>query len=206
MTTNKELKLRAKQLLGNHYFKKDWLFPVLALLILSAALELAGALTFGIGTIAAFGFICTAEARYFLGIKRGTVNKKDMTVLFNSVKDKPLDQLFLGLTHMLFVFLWTLLLIIPGIIKSYAYSMAYYIKLDHPEYTAKQALKASEELMYGHKWQLFLLDLSFIGWFLLGIVTFGAALVWAAPYMGASKVEFYHDLTKGAVVLESITL
>ncbi len=64
-----------------------------------------------------------------------------------------------------YTLLWSVLLIVPGIIKFISYSMAYYILLDHPEYTASEAIKKSQVLMKGHKLDLFLLSLSFIGWF-----------------------------------------
>ena len=89
---------------------------------------------------------------------------------------------------------------------AYAYSMAAYIKVDHPEYSPIQAIKVSTELMRGHKWQLFVLDLSFIGWLLLSFVTFGLASLWVAPYIAASRAEFYQELVKSQTPIETVTL
>lgn len=91
----------------------------------------------------------------------------------------------------IYIALWSILLIIPGIIKSYSYSMAYYILLDHPEYSAFQAITESRKLMNGHKWQLFVLHLTFIGWFLLSFISLGIGFFWLIPYFNAAQMQFY---------------
>ncbi|MBM6616840.1 DUF975 family protein [Bacillus suaedaesalsae] len=93
-----------------------------------------------------------------------------------------------------FVLLWSLLLIIPGIIKGIAYSQAFYILKDKPEYGTLQAITESRKLMDGYKWKYFLLQLSFIGWILLSILTLGIGLLWVIPYMNASYATFYQNL------------
>ena len=94
----------------------------------------------------------------------------------------------------LFVFLWCLLLIIPGIIKAYAYIMAPYIAEDNPELDPIECLRRSEVLMYGHKMDLFILHLSFIGWILVGTITLGIGLLWVKPWMEMAQVKFYEEL------------
>ncbi len=94
----------------------------------------------------------------------------------------------------LFVMLWTLLFIIPGVIMAYAYSMSVYIANDNPELTSMEAIQKSKELMKGHKWDLFVLDLSFIGWILLACITFGAGLILLKPYVETAHAEFYRNL------------
>lgn len=94
----------------------------------------------------------------------------------------------------LFIVLWSLLLIIPGIIKAYAYSMAPYIAEDNPELGPSECLRRSEALMYGHKMDLFILHLSFIGWILLGILSLGIGLLWVAPWTEMAQVKFYEEL------------
>ncbi len=94
----------------------------------------------------------------------------------------------------IFIFLWSLLLIIPGIIKSLAYSMSFFISDEHPEMTTLQCIDESERMMKGHKWELFILKLSFIGWILLAILTLGIGFLWLAPYMHTTKVKFYEQL------------
>ncbi len=90
--------------------------------------------------------------------------------------------------------LWSLLLIIPGIIKYYSYSMTYYILLDEPELKYDAAIEKSMEMMKGKKLKLFLLDLSFIGWALLCILTLGFGLVLLLPYVYTARAAFYEDL------------
>ena len=94
----------------------------------------------------------------------------------------------------IFVCLWTLLLIVPGIMKAFSYSMCLYILLDHPEYSPLEAIKKSKEMMYGHRMELFVLALRFIPWILLGIITLGIGFIWAAPYISTAYCEFYLQL------------
>lgn len=92
------------------------------------------------------------------------------------------------------VLLWTLLLIIPGIIMTFAYAMTPYILEEHPEIGAWDASTRSREMMKGHKFDLFWLYLSFIGWVILGILTFGIGYFWLSPYVSCSEIGFYNDL------------
>lgn len=98
----------------------------------------------------------------------------------------------------IFTFLWTILLIIPGIIKSYSYSMTAYIVKDMvasgKQVGATDGINASKELMKGHKMDLFIFDLSFIGWFLLGGLTAGIGLLWIGPYYQTAKANFYRHI------------
>ena len=93
-------------------------------------------------------------------------------------------------------FLWALLLIVPGIIKGYSYALTPYLLKDHPELKFNAAIEESMRLMSGNKMRLFLLDLSFIGWFLLGLITFGIAFLWITPYWNTARAAFYEDLMK----------
>lgn len=96
----------------------------------------------------------------------------------------------------IFTFLWSLLLIIPGIIKAYSYSMSYFVLQDNPELSANEARKKSMELMQGNKWRLFCLHFSFIGWILLSVLTFGILLFWVIPYMQAADAAFYEEIKR----------
>ena len=92
----------------------------------------------------------------------------------------------------LFIALWTLLLIVPGIIKGYAYRMVPYILAENPDMNYKEALDLSSKMMYGNKWKSFVLDLSFIGWIILSILTFGILLLfYVNPYIGSTNAELY---------------
>ncbi|MDM5157423.1 DUF975 family protein [Bacillus sp. DX1.1] len=96
----------------------------------------------------------------------------------------------------IYLALWTLLLIIPGIIKSFSYSMTYFILNDHPEYSMNQAITESRRMMDGHKMDYFLLCLSFIGWFLLSVITLGIGFLWLAPYFYTTTAAFYEEISK----------
>lgn len=95
----------------------------------------------------------------------------------------------------LFTALWSLLFVIPGIVKAYSYSMAPYIMSEHPEWGASECITKSRELMYGHKFDLFLLDLSFLGWRLLCLLTLGIGSIFLNPYVSASYAAFYRDIS-----------
>ena len=95
----------------------------------------------------------------------------------------------------LYIFLWGLLFIIPGIIKSYAYAMTPFIMAENPDMTANEAITASCELMDGHKSELFMLDLTFIGWDLLAALTMNLGYLALNPYKNAAYAAFYKDIT-----------
>lgn len=95
-----------------------------------------------------------------------------------------------------YTLLWTLLLVIPGIIKAYSYSMTFYILRENPEMTAGDAITASQKMMDGHKMDLFLLSLSFIGWAILASITFGIGYLWLIPYVYTAYAAFYETLKK----------
>lgn len=88
-------------------------------------------------------------------------------------------------------FLWFLLLIIPGIIKAFEYSMVPYILTNNTNLTSAEAIKISRELTYGHKFDMFVLILSFIGWYLLGSLFFGIGVFFVNPYYEATKARLY---------------
>lgn len=96
-----------------------------------------------------------------------------------------------------FIFLWSLLLFIPGIIAMYRYSMAPYIMAEHPEMGIREALDASKQMMDGNKWSLFCLQISFIGWSLLSALTLGIGDLFLTPYMQMSTAHFYMNLSRG---------
>ena len=97
--------------------------------------------------------------------------------------------LWLEIMLSLFTFLWSLLLIVPGIIAAYRYRMALYIMLDHPEYSAIECIRQSKAMMNGRKGELFVLDLSFLGWYLLAMFPFVAIFV--TPYTDISYINYY---------------
>lgn len=90
--------------------------------------------------------------------------------------------------------LWFLLLIVPGIMKAYSYTMTELILVEHPEYSPLQAITASKEMMYGHRWEFFCLQARFWAWMLLVSFTFGIAALWVYPYYMTAKSKFYLEL------------
>ncbi len=106
------------------------------------------------------------------------------------------------------IFLWTLLLIIPGIIKGYAYRMVPYILAENPDIDYKKAVEISNLMTYGHKFDMWILDLSFLGWYLLGLLACGIGVVFVRPYHDATNAELYIRLKetsekKGVFINES---
>jgi uncharacterized membrane protein len=96
-------------------------------------------------------------------------------------------------------FLWYLLLIIPGIIKWYAYSMVPYILADNPNIGARRAIQLSNNMTRGHKFDIFVLELSFIGWYLLGLLAIVVGVLFVRPYEDATKAELYLVLRRNAL-------
>ncbi len=127
--------------------------------------------------------------------------------LYKDKDDKKFSHLFfvfkgenywriLGLEFLrgIFTFLWSLLFIVPGIIKSISYSQAHYFLLDDPSLKANDAIKKSKEIMKGHKWEYFVLSLSFILWYLLCVVTFGIASIYVNPYVEMTFTCYHYKL------------
>ncbi len=93
-----------------------------------------------------------------------------------------------------YTLLWMLLFVIPGIIKSYSYSMTAYILKDNPDLKYNGAIERSMAMMKGHKFDLFYLQLTFIGWGLLCLLTCGIGFLWLSPYMSSAMANFYEDV------------
>ncbi|MBR1705255.1 MAG: DUF975 family protein [Bacteroidales bacterium] len=94
----------------------------------------------------------------------------------------------------IFIALWSLLLVIPGIIKAFSYAMTPYILEENPELSANEAIDRSRYMMKGHKFDLFWLYLSFIGWFILAFLTLGIGFLWLQPYVYTSVAAFYEEV------------
>ena len=175
----------------------NWTPLVLATLVYAAICGVAGATTLAAGLVAIFA-IAPLEVgliNSFLAFDRDPSKTDIIESMFRKGFSQGYLHNVLGMFLMeLFVCLWTLLLIIPGIIKALAYSMTPFILVENPELSAYDAIKLSEKMMTGHKWDLFILYLSFIGWFILACFTFGIGFLWLTPYVEMSVCEFYEDL------------
>ena len=136
----------------------------------------------------------------YLGLTEG--KKAEVGTMFQGFQVFG-KSIWLTILVAVFTFLWTLLFYIPGIIKSYSYSMAFYVLADNPEMTAREALRESKEIMHGHKWELFVLHLSFILWHILGVFTLGFAYIYVGPYMSATVANFYQKIKRQPQVVEA---
>jgi uncharacterized membrane protein len=126
-------------------------------------------------------------------------------ISFTRGKNPVLEDLFKGfsifgktfisyLLIMIFTILWTLLLIVPGIIAAISYSMKFFILIDNNEMSGQDAIRKSKELMMGNKYRYFCLGCRFIGWFCLGILSLGIGFLWIIPYFMSSNAGFYESL------------
>ena len=111
-----------------------------------------------------------------------------------------------GLWFCLWVFLWSLLFFIPGIVKAYSYSMMFFIMSENPEISVRKAMKISKELTRGYKGELFALNLSFLGWTILASITGGIGFIWLVPYMLMTHTNAYQYLKQAALDTNRITL
>lgn len=105
----------------------------------------------------------------------------------------------------LYISLWSLLFFVPGIIAVYNYAMVRYIQAENPEMPARNVLAYSKALMYGNRWRLFCLEMSFFGWTLLCILSFGIGFLWLIPYQSAAMAAFYRDISSTRKALETPT-
>jgi uncharacterized membrane protein len=179
-----ELKNRAKQALDG-----NWGSAIIAFLLYYIIVSFLS--TTGVGSFVT-GLITVGYISFFTNLLRG--NKLTIEGSLAAITENVGTKFVATLLVMLYTFLWSLLFIIPGIIKSYSYAMTSYILLDRPELSATDALKESEKMMDGHKMDLFILDLSFIGWILLTALTCGILTFYVEPYMMATRAAFYLEL------------
>ena len=191
MNQNSVFRANARAQLGGNIFNQVWLMALVVCLVQSIVISLASSIV--IGVILVGGLVSFGSCRVFLQMVRGQKPQPEISDLFSG-SDQLLPLVVLYCLQALFTFLWSLLFVIPGIVKSYAYSMAFYIKHDHPDYDWKKCLDESQRYMMGNKWQLFCLDFSFIGWVLLGALCCGIGTLWVTPYWMAARANFYENL------------
>lgn len=127
----------------------------------------------------------------FLGLTRD--ESPEINTLFSGFSYMG-PAILLNIMIAVFTCLWSLLFVIPGIIKAISYSMAYFVLADNPELSAKEALDESKRITSGHIGDLFVLYLSFIPWVLLGAITCGLALIYVVPYMQTTMANYYLEL------------
>lgn len=200
----KEIRAKARELLGNDMFQRKWLLAGLFLLMVGGILGTvcAAAYTAPIALVAA-GPVAYSTSRIYINVVREKENEVNFKRVFDGFKENIGINIAAGVLCEVFVFLWSLLLIVPGICRAYSYSMYAYILQDNNTLGPKEALDKSRELMMGHRWELFKLDLSFIGWALLSILTCGIGFFWLSPYVETSHALFYQEIIKKPIVVDA---
>lgn len=144
------------------------------------------------------GYILEVGGRkFFVKLSEGEVSMGYLGHYFNS--ESYISIIFTMLLRDVYLILWTLLLIIPGIIKTYAYSMVPYILADNPSIGYNRAIELSNSMTDGEKWDIFVLELSFIGWFLLGTLALFIGQLFVYPYYYTTKAELYLTLRQEAI-------
>ncbi|MCB5285224.1 MAG: DUF975 family protein [Candidatus Cloacimonetes bacterium] len=189
---NEEIRREARE-----FLKDKWLNLALVWLIFGAVLSLVPA-TLGIGGIVALivgGPLMLGISRIFLKLwHRQDFQIEEMFQGFNDFSRSLVAYLLMCL----YVFLWSLLLVVPGIIAAISYSMTFFIMAEDPKIEAQEALRKSKEMMEGHKSEYFSLLFSFIGWFLLACLTWGLGFLLLSSYTTMASTIFYQRL-KGQV-------
>lgn len=188
MKSRVEIKAQAKA-----NFKLQMGISILAFVLYSVITSVVSGATFGIAAFFLLPPLTVGYAYFSLRVYRGeTVEITDML----STGFRDYIKSLVGILWMyLFTFLWSLLFVIPGIIKTIAYSMTPYILAERDDVSAQDAIKVSMEMTYGHKMEIFVMGLSFIGWWLLTGLTFGIlAFFFTGPYTATSFAGLYEEL------------
>ncbi len=194
MKTNAELRKVARKALDGNWCKAVWV-TFLVNIVISGLLY---CLSFPDKEYYGFGLILCLPLLYgyyifFLEIVRQRVRKS--AFIFTGYRHFPRITLTM-LLQAIYTMLWSLLLIIPGIVKGFSYAMTPFILRDHPEMKYNDAINESIRLMKGKKMKLFMLYLSFIGWFLLCLLSFGIGVILLIPYIRTAEAAFYEDIVE----------
>lgn len=196
-----ELKEKAKRSLHGRYGETTKLLLMYFLINIGVGFifaflsfnEVSSSVLSEIVTLVIAGLLNFGYYSFFLKISR------DEEVTYNELfkrTDLFLPCIAIMVLTGIFTFLWSLLFIIPGIIAAISYSMVYFVALDNPELKAMDVIKKSKEIMNGHKMDYFILELSFIGWSILSVFTFGILMIWLVPYMQVTYANFYNEIKK----------
>ena len=214
-----KIRERARRSMSNNIFGRTWLKLILCAVIagfivgipsiissltsaLPAVISALITLPLFLFSLALGGPVEYGLARIYLNVARGNkeVDVKDTVVGF---KESFVESAILGFMRNLYIFLWSLLLIIPGIVKMYSYSMAFYIMQDAGgKKNWKACLEESQQMMDGYKGKLFWLDLTFIGWYIVGSLCLGVGALWVVAYHQEARAHFYQELLHDKYGLE----
>ena len=202
MKRAREYRKESRELLGHELFGAKWMWAHLMLLIVSGLVSAAAGATCGIAALVVGGPLEYGCIRVYLRVVRHEDEHAQIKHLFSGFNGKIGQTFVVELLIYIYTLLWSLLLIIPGIIKSYAYAASMYI-VHEKDLSGNEAITASRKLMKGRKWKLFCLDLSFIGWYIVGFLCLGVGVLWVQTYHTMAKTLFFEDaLKEGEIVKE----
>lgn len=198
MLRAKDYRNMAWKSLGGSWLGGNWAIFAVITLFESLILAFGGGLSWALIGLAILiivsGPLSLSNAVISLNVAVGAGVK--LEDIFSGFKNMG-TVIILWLLNELFIFLWTLLFIIPGIVKRYSYSMSYFILRDNPTISQEEARYRSIQIMRGNKWRLFCLDFSFIGWEILSLLTFGIISFWVTPYRQTAYAHFYISVISG---------
>lgn len=208
--TRADIKSRAKESLKGKYWQAVGV-SLLVSVIAGASSGIASALQASENSVMSIiGFVLTwavmllvaipislGITRYFIKLAKGENAQVDD--LFSIYKDGLGNAILTVLLEGIYIMLWSLLFLVPGIIKSYSYLMIEYMVAENPNMDRKRAFEITKATMAGDKWKAFVLGLSFIGWILLCGITFGIGFIFLSPYISATMSHYYLDLKDKAV-------
>lgn len=178
--------------------KNYWMVFVTSLIVYA----ISAATTSVVVGLVLSGPLMVGYSIYLLNNLKDPKSADKLETLFDGFKKSLGTSIIAYILKFVFIILWTLLFIIPGIIKSLAFSMTEYVIADNPEISPTEALDKSQALMKGNKWRLFCLYFSFIGWFILSAFTFGIGFFFLLPYINTTIANFYVEIrgTKQEVI------
>ena len=191
LKSNSELRTEARQALSGKWAENALFYFVYTLIVGGCGGTLGFIIPGGGGFIISLLLAPMAYNAIIAFLRQLRGDSLELGDLFQNFKSQPWVTL---IYKYIYTMLWTLLLIIPGIVKSYSYAMTEYLIHDDPTLVNDAAIDKSMAMMSGHKLDLFLLDLSFIGWYLLGILSFGIGMFWVIPYHYTARAAFYEEL------------
>lgn len=208
MWTRAELKTNAKAVLKRTYWLSFAVLLVAGIIggigdsvstVLETAVQLKiqvpESMVAGAGMLALFvsifvsGPLVVGTARFFLQAREYDT---EFSVLFSGFNGNQYwSNIKTMIMKSIYITLWSFLLIIPGIIKAYEYYFVHYILAENPNISTKRALQISKAMTQGYKWNIFILEMSFLGWYLLGALCFGVGVLFVTPYVEATMAELY---------------
>ena len=192
MKTAKEYKILAKSNLKGNWKKS--ICVCLIITIVSSLISIIPVLGMVFSLLFASQFIVSG---YNFFLKTNNNNSPRVSSIFDNFGQQWANNFVVYILQSIYTVLWSILFIIPGIIKSYAYSMSLFLKAKDPKMTSKEAINLSIKMMDGNKLKLFYLQISFCGWIILSYLTLGIGFIFLEPYMKSATTSFYEDIYCG---------